>query len=76
MGRVKVVLPDAASCSREVMSDTAGTSSLAATRGRIDLAELEWTDTTCVKGEFCDKSFSKSGDTVSGNRVAYCGDAQ
>lgn len=41
MGRVKVVLPDAASCSRDVISDTAGTSSFAATRGRIDLAELE-----------------------------------
>lgn len=29
-----------------------------------------------MKGEFCDKSLSKSGDTVSGNGVLYCGDAQ
>lgn len=29
-----------------------------------------------MNGEFCDKSFSKSGDTVSGNSVLYCGDAE
>lgn len=41
IGRVNVVLLDEGSCSSEVMSDTAGMSSLAATRGRIDLAADE-----------------------------------
>ena len=72
------MLPDAASCSRGgVTSYTAGTNQvLAATRGIIDLAELGCADTMWVKGEFCDKSFSKSGDTIFRKRVPYCGDAE
>lgn len=41
IGRVNVVLLDDGSCSREVTSDIAGRSSLAATRGRMDLAAEE-----------------------------------
>lgn len=41
IGRVNVVLFDALSCSSEVMSETAGTSSLAATRGSRDFADAE-----------------------------------
>ena len=48
----------------DVTSDTAGTSSLAATRGRIDSVELRRRE----RG-FYDKSFSERGDTISGNRV-------
>ena len=76
MGRVNVVLLDDESCSREVMSDTAGMSNLAATRGRIDFADEEWADTTCVKGEFSDRSFSKSGERVSAIGIAYCADVE
>ena len=55
IGRVNVVQLEDVSCAREVMSEIAGTSSLAATRGRIDLAEYERAETTCVKGELSDK---------------------
>ena len=43
-----VVAFDEVSCSREVMSETAGTSSRAATRGRSDFADEECAETTCV----------------------------
>jgi hypothetical protein len=76
MGRVNVVLLDEESCSREVMSDTAGMSSLAATRGRIDFADEECADTTCVKGEFSERSFSRSGERVSAIGVVYCEDVE
>ena len=40
IGQVNVVQLEYVSCAREIMSEIAGTSSLAATRGRIDLAEM------------------------------------
>ena len=76
IGRVNVVLLDDLSCSREVTSDTAGTSSLAATRGNMDLAAEECAETTCVKGELSARSFSKRGDMVSAIGVMYCVDVE
>jgi len=46
IGREKVVLFEEESCETEIMSETAGTSSFAATRGRRALAEEEWAETT------------------------------
>lgn len=57
------------------MSETAGRSSRAATRGRSDFAEDEWAETTCVNGDPDESSFSRSGETTSGMGAAYCGDA-
>jgi len=56
--------------------DTAGISSLAATRGRMDFADEECADTTCVKGEFSERSFSRSGERVSAIGVVYCEDVE
>lgn len=70
------MLLEEVSCSTDVMSDTAGTSSLAATRGRMDLADEECAETTCVNGESPERTFSKRGATISGNRVEYCGEAE
>ena len=72
IGRVNVVELAEGSCSRDVMSDMAGTSNFAATRGRRDLAEGECAATTCVKGEPLPRIFSKRGDRISGNSVEYC----
>lgn len=76
IGRVKVVLLEEESCSRDVMSETAGISSFAATRGRSDFAEDECAEATCVKGDPSDRSFSRSGDTVSGSGVEYCAEVE
>lgn len=54
MGRVNVVLLEEELCCTEVISEMAGTSSFAATRGKSDLAEDEWAETTCVNGEELD----------------------
>jgi hypothetical protein len=54
------------------MSDTAGTSSFAATRGRSDFAEGECAETTCVKEELFPMICSRSGATDSGRGVEYC----
>lgn len=64
------------SCSTDVMSDTAGTSSLAATRGRMDLADEECAETTWVNGEPPESTFSKSGARISGKGVEYCGETE
>lgn len=74
IGRVNVVLFDELSCSREVISETAGTSNFAATRGSRDFADAECAETTCVNGEPSERIFSSRGDTVSGNGGAYFGD--
>ena len=66
---------DDGSCCTDVMSETAGTSSLAATRGRMDLADEECAETTCVKGDCSESNFSNSGVIVSGKGVEYCGEA-
>lgn len=71
IGREKVVLFEEESCETEIMSETAGTSSFAAMRGRRDLAEDEWADTMWVYGESLDSSFSKSGETISGTMEEY-----
>jgi hypothetical protein len=76
MGRVKVVLLSAASCSREVMSEIAGTLSLAATRGRRDFAAEDVVETTCVKGEDSVRSFSNRGERTSGTGAEYCGEVE
>ena len=76
IGRVKMVLLEEESCSSDVMSDTAGTSNFAATRGRSDFAEEECAETTCVKGEDSERSFSKSGVTVSGRGLEYCAEVE
>jgi hypothetical protein len=76
MGRVNVVLLLAASCSREMMSEMAGTSSRAATRGKRDFAAEEVAETTCVKGEDPDKSFSNKGESISGTASVYCGEVE
>lgn len=76
MGRVNVVLLAAASCSRDVMSDTAGVSRIAAARGRIDFAEDECAETTCVKGESFDSRLSRRGDMVSGKGVEYAAEVE
>ena len=72
MGRVNVVEFEEASCSTDVISDTAGTLSLAATLGRRDFAEEECAETTWVYGESPDSRFSRSRDTTSGTGAAYC----
>jgi len=43
---MNVVLLDAASCVKEVTSETAGRSRVAATRGRMPRAEEEWAERT------------------------------
>lgn len=48
IARRKVVLLEDTSCEKEVTSETAGRSSVAATRGKIDLADDEWAEITCV----------------------------
>lgn len=75
MGRVKVVAPDEASCSRDTISETVGASSFADTRGRIDLPVEEVAETTCVNDE-SDKSFSKRGDRVSGTILSYSAEVE
>ena len=64
------------SCERDVTSETAGTSSFAATRGRTDFAREEVAETTWVKDEDLDRRLSKSGDSVSGKGWAYCGEEE
>lgn len=76
MGRVKVVLLFAASCSREMMSETAGTLSRAATRGKRDFAAEEVAETTWVKGEESERSFSSRGESISGTDSEYCGEVE
>ena len=71
-----MVALEEASCSSEVMSDTACTSSLAATRGKMERAEEEWEATTWVKGLESERTFCKRGDTSSGIACAYCGEAE
>lgn len=66
---------DEGSCSREVISETGGESTLAATRGRRDLAKAECAETTWVKGESFNRLSSK-GETVSGIRCLYFGEAE
>lgn len=70
-----MVLLEDGSWSNDMMSDTAGRSSLAATRGKMDLADEEWAETTCVKGDWCDNNLSNKGVTTSGKGVVYCGEA-
>ena len=48
-------------------SETAGTSRRAATRGKSDFANDEVEETTCVKGEAPESSFSNRGLSVSGS---------
>jgi len=77
IGRVKVVVWEEESCSSDVTSEIAGTSSFAAMRGRSDFAKEEVADTTCVNlGGVPESSCSKRGDTVSGSRSEYCGDVE
>ena len=75
MGRVKVVAPDEASCSRDTISEIVGASSFADTRGRVDLPVEEVAETTCVNDE-SDKSFSKRGERVSGTILSYCSEVE
>lgn len=76
MGLVKVVLPDEASCSREVTSERVGTLRRAETRGKSDFAEDEVADTTWVKPLFPLSSPSKRGESISGTGSAYWGDVE
>lgn len=73
IGRENVVLFEEGSCETEMISETAGTSSFAATRGRRDFAEEEWAETIWVYGEPLASSFSRSGETTSGTGEEYCG---
>lgn len=66
---------DEPSCSREVTSETGGESTIAATRGRRDLANAECAETTWVKGEPF-KRLSRRGETVSGIGCLYRGEAE
>jgi hypothetical protein len=76
IGLVKVVLLAAESCSREVISDTAGRSSLAATRGKSDFAEEVCAETTCVNGDESDRSFSSKRESVSADGSEYCAEVE
>ena len=59
------------SCSTEVISDTAGASNNAATRGRSDFAEEECAETPCVKVGESLRSLSSSGDILSTTGLEY-----
>lgn len=54
----------------------AGASSLAATRGSRDFAKEEVADTTCVKGDEFESSFSNSGEITSGRSSEYCAEVE
>jgi hypothetical protein len=58
------------------MSAMAGTSSLAAMRGKSDFANDEVAATTCVKGGVFLSNCSKRGETVSANGSEYCGEVE
>jgi hypothetical protein len=73
---VNVVVLVLSSWWRDVMSDTAGTSSIAAARGRMDLAEEECAETTCVKGVSLERRDSRRGETDSGRGGEYCGEME
>ena len=76
MGRANTVELFAASCLSEMMSETAGTSSRAATRGKRDFAADEVAEATCVKEEEPERSFSKRGESISGTGTEYWGEAE
>ena len=71
-----MVLPEPASCSSDITSETVGASRRAETRGRSDLAAEEVAETTCVKGVESESSFSSRGERVSGRGSAYCWDVE
>jgi hypothetical protein len=67
MGRVNVVVSSEEEYEIEVISETAGRSRVAATRGKIDFAAEEWAEKKCVylvASE--DRMDLKSGVSVSG----------
>jgi hypothetical protein len=67
MGLVNVVESSASSCLSEVMSETAGTSKTAATRGKTDFAADEWAEKKCVYLVPEERIDLKSGVSVSGS---------
>ena len=72
MGRVKVVVSSKEEYEIEVISETAGRSRVAATRGKIDFAAEEWAEKKCVylvASE--DRMDLKSGVSVSGRGGLY-----
>lgn len=69
IGRVNVVV--SSECETEVMSETAGRSSVAATRGRIDFAAEECAEKKCVYFSVPERTDLKRGVSVSGSGGLY-----
>lgn len=65
MGRANAVLPEAASCSSDVRSETMCSARRAKARGRGDLAAEEVAETTRISGVQSENSFSRRDERVS-----------